>query len=177
MAPSPPQNLLLTGPPGCGKTTVIRRAVEGISDSRLAGFYTQEIREHGRRVGFQAIGLSGGSAVLAHVRFRGTKRVGRYVVELGGFESLVREELGKPAGEVDLRVIDEIGKMECFSRVFVEHATAALDDPVPLLAVIAFKGGGFIAQVKSRPDVEIRSVTAANRDELPERLLEALWAG
>ena len=53
------KNLLLTGPPACGKTTVIRRLIERLTDLRLAGFYTQELREHGQRVGFEAVGLSG----------------------------------------------------------------------------------------------------------------------
>lgn len=171
------KNLLLTGTPGCGKTTVVCRVIQRMGDFRLAGFYTQEIRESGRRVGFEAIGLGGGRAVLSHVSFRGKKRVGRYVVELPGFETLVRTELGKSAHEVDLFVIDEIGKMECFSRVFIESTSAALDGPVPVLAVIAAKGGGFISRVKARPDVRILPVTAGNRDGLPDRLLERLSSG
>ncbi len=39
-------NLLLTGPPGRGKTTVIRRVIGRLSHLRLAGFYNQEVREH-----------------------------------------------------------------------------------------------------------------------------------
>jgi nucleoside-triphosphatase len=71
------KNLLLTGPPGCGKTAVIHRLIERLRDLRLAGFYTQEIREQGQRVGFEAIGLSGSTAILAHVRSRSRQRVGR----------------------------------------------------------------------------------------------------
>jgi len=50
-------NLLLTGHPGCGKTTVLERALEHLGDLRLAGFVTLELREHGQRVGFEAVGL------------------------------------------------------------------------------------------------------------------------
>jgi nucleoside-triphosphatase len=74
------KNLLLTGAPGCGKTTVLERVVEELSDLRLAGFLTVELREHGQWVGFKAVGLSGRRAILAHVRFRSPLSVGRYGV-------------------------------------------------------------------------------------------------
>ena len=70
------KNFLLTGPPGCGKTTFIRRLVERLGDLHLAGFYTQEVREQGQRVGFEAVFLSGRRALLAHVRSRSRHRLG-----------------------------------------------------------------------------------------------------
>lgn len=166
----PITNLLLTGPPGCGKTTVVRRVVELLKGQRLAGFYTQEIREHGQRLGFEAVGLGGDRAMLAHVDFRSEHRVGRYGVDLEGFEAIVRTELNREPSEVDLIVIDEIGKMECLSPVFVEAVTRILDGPVSALATIAVKGSGFIAGVKARLDVEIMTITAANRDPMPDEL-------
>ncbi len=66
---SPFKNLLLTGSPGCGKTTVLKRVAEHLGDLRLAGFLTLELREHGQRVGFEAVGLGGSRVILAHVRF------------------------------------------------------------------------------------------------------------
>jgi nucleoside-triphosphatase len=165
-------NLLLTGLPGCGKTTVGRRVIERLVDLRLAGFYTQEIRQHGQRVGFEAVGLSGRSATLAHVDFRSHHRVGRYGVDLGGFEAILQVELAKPTGQVDIFVIDEIGKMECLSRVFVGAVTSILDSQVPVLATVAAKGSGLIAAVKARPDVEIVTVTPANWGDLPDVLVE-----
>ena len=69
MPKTPTNNFLLTGRPGCGKTTVVRRVVERLSGQCLAGFYTQEVRESGRRVGFEAVGLAGSRMMLAHVDF------------------------------------------------------------------------------------------------------------
>jgi nucleoside-triphosphatase len=171
------KNVLLTGPPGCGKTTVVRRVIERLGDLRLAGFYTQEIRQHGQRVGFEAIGLAGSSAILAHVDFQGGHRVGRYGVDLARFEALVRAELSRPPGEVDIFVIDEIGKMECFSSAFVAVARRLLNATTPVLATIAAKGGGFITEVKMRPDVEIIAVSLSNRDGLPGQLVAHLGRG
>jgi nucleoside-triphosphatase len=164
------KNLLLTGPPGCGKTTIFRRLLERLADLRLSGFYTQELREHGQRVGFEAIGLSGQRAILAHVRSRSRQRVGRYGVEPEHFQPLMLAELHKPPDSVDVFLIDEIGKMELFCPAFVEAIPPLLDGTVPVLTTVALKGTGLIAAVKSRPDVEIRTVTTTNRDALPEIL-------
>jgi nucleoside-triphosphatase THEP1 len=71
------KNLLLTGSPSSGKTTVLR-LVERLADLRLAGFYTREVREHGNRVGFEAVGVSTGlHAILAHIRSESRLRVCR----------------------------------------------------------------------------------------------------
>src|SRR6516165_2440708 len=99
------KNLLLTGPPGCGKTTVIRHLVERLGNLRLAGLYTQEVSERGQRVGFEAVSLSGRRALLAHVRSRSRHRVGRYGVEPEALRPLVQEELAG-TGAVDVYLID-----------------------------------------------------------------------
>jgi nucleoside-triphosphatase len=165
------KNILITGLPGTGKTTVILRLIDLLKGRRLAGFYTEEIREEGERKGFRVASLSGGSGTLAHLDLRTGCRVGTYSVDVRAFEEIALPEFQKPC---DALLIDEIGKMECFSERFVKAVRGALEGRVPLVATAALKGGGFIAQVKSRPDVEIQEVTRANRDEMPARLKERL---
>ena len=165
------KKLLLTGPPSCGKTTAVLRMVERLGNLRLAGFYTRELRERGTRVGFEAVGLSGGRrALLAHVRSRSRHRVGRYGVEVANLARMVEAELGRPAGGVGLFVIDEVGKMELLCPEFVEAVRRLLDGPVPVVATVALRGGGLIAAVKARPDVQLVGVTQENRDGLPAEL-------
>ncbi|HID78453.1 MAG TPA: AAA family ATPase, partial [Planctomycetaceae bacterium] len=118
MAEGAAKNVLLTGRPGCGKTTVVRQVLGRLGDRRVAGFFTQELREGDRRVGFEAVGLGGMRVVLAHVRLRSAQRVGRYGVAVAEFEKFLQAELDWQAGAVDLVVIDEIGKMECLSHRF-----------------------------------------------------------
>src|SRR5262249_40060211 len=149
------KNLLLTGAPGCGKTTVLERVTEHLADLRLAGFLTVEVREHGKRVGFEAIGLGGRRAILAHVRIRSPLSVGRYGVRPGRRVPLIDEELVRPPGTVDACLIDEIGKMECHCTQFISSMRALLGGPVPVLATVALRGSGFIAEVKQRPDVHV----------------------
>jgi nucleoside-triphosphatase len=172
------KNVLLTGPPGCGKTTVILRLVELVRDLRLAGFYTQELRQEGQRVGFEAIGLSSGlRCVLAHTGSRSRIRVGRYGVEPQQLEPLIRAELEKLPDEVDVFLLDEIGKMELHCQPFVAAIRRVLDGPTPLVATVALKGSGLITEVKARSDACVIHVTRENRDDLPRGLATWLRSG
>src|SRR6516165_891676 len=144
------KNLLLTGAPGCGKTTVLERVAERLGDLRLAGFVARELREQGHGVGFEAVGLGSKPAILAHVRFRSPVSVGRYGVEPDRLVPLIEEELHRPPGTVDAYLIDEIGKMECHCPKFIEAVRRLLEGSVPLVATIALRGGGFIAEAKKR---------------------------
>jgi nucleoside-triphosphatase len=165
--------LLLTGSPGCGKTTVLKTAADHLGDCRLAGFLTLEVREHGQRVGFEAVGLGGQHAILAHVRYQSLVSVGRYGVEPDRLVPLIEEELNRNLGTVDAYLIDEIGKMECHCPQFIEAVRRLLEGLVPVVATIALRGSGFIAEVKQRPNVQIVEVTNGNRQALAGQI--AAW--
>jgi nucleoside-triphosphatase len=152
---------------------VLERTWDLLRNLRLAGFLTVELREHGERVGFEAVGLGGRRAILAHVRFRSPVSVGRYGVEPDRLVPLIDEELVRPPGTVDAFLIDEIGKMECLCPQFVATMGSLLTQPIPVISTVALRGGGFIAEVKNRPDVQIVEVTQANRQALPGQI--AAW--
>jgi nucleoside-triphosphatase len=69
MAQASAGHVLLTGLPGCRKTTVVRHVVAALGGLRLAGFSTQEVRDGSRRVGFEVVGLGGQRCLLASVNW------------------------------------------------------------------------------------------------------------
>ena len=170
------KNILLTGEPGVGKTTLIQKVIQGLPPDRVTGFYTGEIREGGRRVGFEIVTLSGQRAILSHIEIKRGPRVGKYGVALRAIEEVIVPAIQVPSGG-RIVVIDEIGKMECASPAFREAVVAALDGPDPVLATIARWGGGFIDAIKGREDVETLEVRRENRDALVERILKDLRRG
>jgi nucleoside-triphosphatase len=165
--------LLLTGVPGVGKTTVVRRAAEKLRERRrrVRGFTTEEIRRGRERVGFRIETFDGESAVLAHVSIRSEYRVSRYGVDVAALDRVIGKALAL-SPRPDVYLIDEIGRMECFSAKFPAAVEDLLDAKQPVVATVALRGGGFIEAVKRRADVELRTVTRSNREEMPSRVLE-----
>lgn len=83
---------------------------------------------------------------MFHILHPGPYRVDRYGVDIEGFECLL-EELDLRDSLAPLIIIDEIGKMECFSRRCIDNVRLLLGGPKTLVATIALKGEGFIQQV------------------------------
>lgn len=165
-------NLLLTGPPRVGKTTLIVRVLEGLPPETACGLFTHELRRDGRRVGFTVETLAGETAVLAHVDVRSPYRVGRYRVDLAAFEATALPAIDPKRVSAPLIVIDEIGKMECFSSRFREVVVAALRSDRVVLATVALRGDRFIEDLKTRPDVYLIHVSQQNRDRLVGQMVD-----
>jgi nucleoside-triphosphatase len=138
-----------------------------------AGFVTEEIREHGRRVGFGLQTTAGEHGILAHVNLPGPPRVGRYGVDLDALEGLAIPAL-EAAVEAELVVVDELGKMELASERFRDAVGELLERPLPVVATAQASRHPFTDRLKRRRDVETLRVTAANRDGLAERLVRRL---
>ncbi len=170
--------LLLTGAPGCGKTTVVRRVLAGL-DIAAGGFYTQEIREAGVRRGFEIVALDGRRGILAHVDIRGGPRVGKYGVDLNALEEVGVQAIVQATRAAWLVVIDEIGPMEVLSGPFRQAVLQALESQPPVFGTISARGIPFADGVKAHRNVRLIEVHPQNRDRLPEQVkatLQAWWA-
>ncbi len=163
-------SLLLTGVPGVGKTTIIRKVAESLSGHALAGFVTEEIRAEKGREGFRLITLDGREATMAHINFRTPHRVGKYGVDVPTIDRLAASALSLER-HIELYLIDEIGKMECLSGAFVTGMRSVLDSGKPVVASVAKKGEGFIGEVKGRRDSVIWEVTRQNRNAMTRAVL------
>lgn len=167
-------NILLEGEPGIGKTTLLCNIGGHVSHLGVGGFYSQEVRENNKRVGFRIDTFSGESGILSHTRFDTGPRVGKYRVDVRHFERIGVTGLERALSESRVILIDEIGKMELFSQRFKKVVNECLDSEKIVLATIMSSSHPFVDGVKGRSDVELIRVTTENRDQLESALADKI---
>jgi nucleoside-triphosphatase len=167
-----PHVLLITGVPGTGKTTVIRRVADTLSGKQIRGFYTEEIRKGGERRGFRLVSFNAEERVIAHLDFAKRHRVGKYGVDVAAIDAAA--SLLSPDPSAQLYLVDEIGRMECLSERFATAMRELLAGQTPVVATVGLRGDGLIAEVKGMEQCLLWEVTRENRDGLPMRILEWL---
>ena len=158
--------ILVTGQPGCGKTTAVKKMVallqskQGVS---CQGFYTEEVRDRSfsdstrtTRVGFDVVEVmkpstKGGPeqqrrGVLARTSGSGlptTYKTGKYYVDVDSFEEIALPALSIRQYDNEsidnkrvIYVLDEIGRMELHSKQFPDHVRQLLSRGVWLVGAI-----------------------------------------
>jgi len=139
----------------------------------MTGFYTEEMRKNGRRIGFRGVTLDGKSFELARAGIESEFRLGPYGVILKGLESIGLDAL-KPSSPEQLLVLDEVGKMESFSETFRQAVLNLLDLPNPVLATVASHGVGFVKKIRQHKKVELVRLTRKSRDGMIGQILRRL---
>ncbi|XP_077469586.1 cancer-related nucleoside-triphosphatase [Stigmatopora argus] len=185
------RHVFLTGPPGVGKTTLVQKACDTLvsSGQEVEGFYTEEVRVGGRRVGFDVVTLSGERGHLSRIRDivgeshgRRDYTVGQYVVNLPSFEGLAlplfKKVESRDGGSKKLFVLDEIGKMELFSQPFIKAVKQAFDcSSCTILGTIPIPKGkplSLVEEVRIRSDVRVFTVSRENRNTIIHDILATL---
>ena len=139
----------------------------------MGGFYTEEMRTAGVRRGFRLVDFDGRARIIAHVDLAKRRRVGKYGVDVPAIDAAADELLGVGPAP-DAYLVDEIGKMECFSERFIAAMRRLLAGDVTVVATVGKSGAGLIAEVKRRRDCLLWEIAPDNRDEMAERVLRWL---
>ena len=164
-----PQVYLLTGKPGTGKTSLVKQVVAEFTGG-AGGFYTEEIREQGTRLGFILVTLDGQEAILSHVNIRSPYRVSKYGVDTEKLDKVGVTALRRAIQKCDIVVIDEIGKMELFSLAFREAVLEALNSGKKVAGTIMLAPHTWADRIKKDPRVKVREVSRTNRQHILEEL-------
>ena len=161
-----PQNVLVAGAPGIGKTYLITHLYRELTPLFIRGFYKEEIHESDILKGYRLITFDFQELILAHVHLVGPDRFKNFGFNRDGFDNLVSSQL-EIKKAVELFLLDEIGLMECISDLFQKKFLAALDSEIPLIATIGSLDVLEILKIKNRKDITLLTMTHKNR--------EAMW--
>jgi len=131
------------------------------------------VGEQGQRVGFSLTTLDGKRSLLAHIKIKSPYRVGRYGVDIDTFEAIGVESIRKAISTNELIIIDEIGRMELFSKKFREVVLQALKTG-RVIATIKKGRGRFIDEIKSRKDARVLEVNLENRETLLSKFAQTV---
>lgn len=176
-SPFPQKNLLLTGRPRVGKSTLILRAIEKLRQigvGKIGGFYTIEVPGEKGRTGFDIHTLDGKIAPLARTGLESQYRLGKYGIDMESFESVALSALENAIKSRSIIIVDEIGYMELKSKRFRELVERALDSPSPLLATIMKNCFDFPDRIKARKDVALFNVRVDNREGLVSEIVDRI---
>ncbi|MFX0138157.1 MAG: NTPase [Candidatus Hodarchaeota archaeon] len=170
------KNILITGKPRTGKSTLISRLIKLLESKgkRIGGLSTPEIKEK-TRLGFKIIDIGlKKEGILAHINQKSGPRVSKYRVKMQDLEEIGVNAIKFAISNCDYIIIDEIGKMELFSKDFCDEILNALDTK-KVLGTIGYKLSHPLAnQIKSRDDVKLIVLTIENRDKISKYLEKKL---
>ena len=169
--------VFVTGEPGVGKTTLIKKVVERLGD-RAVGFWTEEVRDRRtrKRRGFKVVTTDGREKLFASRTFTSKHLVGSYGVNVQRFEEVALPVLERALreGKDKVVVVDEIGKMELFSKRFRDLVREIAYDPgLKLLATLPIRDvHPLVRELRRLPGAVLIELRKSNREGMEEEVLK-----
>lgn len=168
----------ITGVPGAGKTTAILKVIELLENEniKVGGMITEPILRGDVRLGFNVMDWETKELdVFAHVNIPSEIRVGKYGLNLEPLEKIGVKALENAISNSDVIIVDEVGKMELESNLFVEIVKKAIDTEKPIVLTLHKKSRNpLLQEIRRRDNVRILEVTAVNKSLLPYRVVKLL---
>jgi nucleoside-triphosphatase len=162
-------NIFVTGNPRSGKSTLIQRLLDEISDKNISGFITPEIRVEDARHGFKIIDLgSKREEILASLHIKHGPSVSRYRVNVEGIDAIMDKFLESYESS-ECVIIDEIGMMEFYSKKFRETVKMVLNSDKKVVATLSKR---FVKKYKDKGQIYI--LTRENFDEVWNKVLRQI---
>ncbi|XP_037939533.1 nucleoside-triphosphatase THEP1-like isoform X2 [Teleopsis dalmanni] len=156
-----PTNIVLTGKPGVGKTTLIKSIIDHLQQCGTigcCGFYTNETRDTANeRTGFEIITLDGKESTLAKTfTFDDVRRpkIGKYSVYVENVDAVALAIRNAPMNK--LLVLDEIGKMELMTTIPLIYS-------IPMLE-----------RLRSSPNTKLFCITKSNRNTIFKEIVDCI---
>jgi len=165
------RNLLLTGVSGVGKSTLLHKISQHLSDKTIRGTYSQVIYKNNQRLGWHLENYSGDSGLLAHVDIQSDHNMGKYGVDMDLFHRITLPQM-KLDKQVYVYLIDEIGIIAPWSSQFIDAMNALLNSDQRVVAIVRYKSLEYPDQVKQRSDITLWEVTRDNREQMFYDILE-----
>ena len=170
------KHIILRGPRGVGKSTLIRRLLEA-AGANAGGFLTKKADPDAdgvTQIHIYPASLPEAQRRPAEGRCIGACRAGRMLYRRAEtFDTLGVEYLNDTAGR-NVLVMDELGFMESEALAFQQALLRALDGELPVLAAVKDKEVPFLREVCAHPNAIVRDITPDNRDALFDELLPLL---
>lgn len=168
----------ITGLPGAGKTITLLRVIDMLktNDITIGGMINEPVFEGKYRTGFSTRNLITGEKEI----FARTNHESKIMVEKLGVDIDILEKTGvnaiKYAREnCDVVIIDEVGRLEMESELFVQTVKDTLDASKPMIITLHKKSRNPLLQdIRRRDDIRILEVTPTNRSLLPYKIVRLM---
>ncbi len=169
--------ILITGPPKSGKSTLIQNLIKNLKgEFELSGFLTPEVRKNGKRIGFDVEDINSNMKLpLARKgAYSSQYKLGSYNVFIDKFNQYLNETIRPALDKLDLKenkktilIIDEIGKMELYSRLFQTMLKTIFNSEICIIATIGQKMKHPIKDfILNIPSIKLFKVSHNNQEEI-----------
>ncbi|MGD9683937.1 MAG: nucleoside-triphosphatase [Candidatus Obscuribacterales bacterium] len=169
--------ILLTAPPGTGKSTIIDAVVAAYPGRSVGIVAREKLDESGDRAGFVSVDSRSQRRQFMYRANEGPGAFHGFDVDVEAIDDFVVPELERSLSMPEaLLYIDEIGRAQALSNRFLLTLEKVFERPGPTLASIVYEEEPWSHVFRRHPQTVLIEATMANREALPAVLLAAINA-